>query len=84
MGFADEPSPQALKEFIYRESDVFGDLSEQDRGYVPTAMEGYRRAASIGVAELFMGTPLSNFLETKSLENSNDFFRLEDRRFGHG
>jgi len=28
MGFADELSPQPLKEFIYRESDVFGDLSE--------------------------------------------------------
>lgn len=84
MGLADDPSPEPLKEFIYRESDVFGYLSEQDWGYVPTSMEGYRRAASIGMAELLMGTPLSNLLETKSLKHSNDLFWLEDRRFGHG
>ena len=84
MGLADELSPLTLKEFIYRESDVFGDLSEQYRGYVPTPMEGYRRAASIWMAELLMGTPLANFLETKSLKHSSDLFRLEDRHFGHG
>jgi len=62
-----EPSPQALKEFLDCESNIFCYLSEKYRGYIPTAMERYRRAASIGMAELLMGTPLSGFLKTKSL-----------------
>lgn len=83
-GPVDGLSSQASKEFINRESYIFGYLSEQDRRYVPAPVERYRRATSIGMAELLMGAPLSGFLETKPLEHTNDLFWFEDRRFGHG
>jgi hypothetical protein len=73
-----------LKEFFDREADVFGYLSEQDRGYISSAVKGDRRAASIGMAELLMGAPLSGFLETKSLKHTSDLFWFQDRHFGHG
>ena len=47
-GLAAGPSSEALKEFIDREADVFGYLSEQDRGYIWSAVKWDRRAASIG------------------------------------
>ena len=40
-------SSQVQKEFINRESDIFRYLSEQDRRYVPAAVERHRRATSI-------------------------------------
>lgn len=59
-------------------------LSEQYRGYIPSTVEGDRRAASIRMAELLVGTPLSGFLEAKSFEHADDLFWLEDRGFCHG
>ena len=43
-----------LEQFIKRETDVFSDLTEQNRGDVSTLMEWNRCAATCRIAELFV------------------------------
>jgi hypothetical protein len=73
-----------LEEFFDREFDVFGYLSQKYRGDISPTVEGHCRAASIGMAELFVGSSLSEFVEAKSLEHTDDFSWLQDRDFHHG
>jgi hypothetical protein len=73
-----------LEEFFDREFDIFGNLSQKDRGDIPPTVEGYGRATSIGMAELFMRPSLSDFVEAKSLEHTDDFPWLQDGAFHHG
>ena len=73
----------ALEEIIKREPDVFGDLTEQDRGDVPTLMKRNRCAVPRSIAELFVRSALANFGETKLDEDSNDFIGLEDGSLAH-
>jgi len=73
-----------LKEFFDREAYIFGYLSEKYRGYVPSTVKGYRRGASIGMSELLVGTPLSDFLESKSFEHAYDLSWLKNWNLYHG
>jgi hypothetical protein len=68
--------PQKL---VYREADIFSDLAKQDWGNVSIRMERHRCASSIGVAELFVRTPLPNLLKADALKNSCDFLGFQDR-----
>lgn len=43
-----------LEQLIKRETDVFGDLTEQDWGDISTPMEWNRCAAACRIAELFV------------------------------
>lgn len=54
-----------LEEIIKREPDVFGDLTEQDRGNVSTLMKRNRCASTRGIAELFVRSALADFGETE-------------------
>jgi hypothetical protein len=73
-----------LEEFFDREFDVLGYLPQKYRGEIPPTVEGYGRAASIGMAELFVGSSLSDFVEAKSLEHADDFSWLQGGDFHHG
>jgi hypothetical protein len=68
--------PQKL---VYREANIFSDLAKQDWGNVSTRMERNRCASAIGMAELFVRTPLPNLLKADALKNSHDFFWFQDR-----
>ena len=46
-------------------------------------MEGDGGDAPVGMAELLVRTPLADFCEAQSLEQRDDFTRLENRRFRH-
>ena len=50
----------------------------------PPTVEGYGRAASIGMTILFVGPSLSDFVEARSLEHTDDFSWLQDGDFHHG
>ncbi len=54
-----------LEKLIKCESNVFGDLAEQDWRDVPAFMKWYRCAAACGIAELFVRSALTNLSETK-------------------
>ena len=43
-----------LEQFIKREADIFGNLTEQDGRDVSTLMKRHRCAAAGGIAELFV------------------------------
>lgn len=43
-----------LEKLIKREADVFGYLTQQDRGDIPALVKWNRRAAACRIAELFM------------------------------
>jgi hypothetical protein len=73
-----------LEKLIKCETDVFGDLAEQDGRDVPALMEWNRCAASRGIAELLVRPALADFGETEFDENGDDFIGLEDRNIAHG
>jgi len=43
-----------LEQLIKRDTDVFGNLTKQDWGDVPTLMKRNRCAAACGIAKLFV------------------------------
>ncbi len=51
-------------EFFCGETDIFGDLSNEDRRYLPPAVIRNRRAATIRMAKLFMRAALADFRES--------------------
>lgn len=74
----------ALKEFLDCESNIFCYLSEKYRGYIPSTVKVYRRGATIGMPELLVGPPLSDFLESKSFEHAYDLPWLKNGNLYHG
>ena len=72
-----------LQEFLNREPDVFGYLLQQDGRNVSAGMERDCRSPTVGMTKLLVGTPLPDFDETKTLEDGDNFFRLEYRQGTH-
>lgn len=66
------------KQFLHRQTDVTRDLAEEDRRNITTAMERYRRAASIGMPVLAMRPTLTDFDEPQSFQQRHHLARLED------
>lgn len=73
-----------FEELIKREADVFGDLTEQDRGNVSTLVKRHRCAATGGIAELFMRAALADFGEAKFGEDGYYFAGFENGNVAHG
>jgi hypothetical protein len=72
-----------LEQFIKREADIFGNLTEQDRGDVSTLMKRHRCTATSGITELLVRTALANFGEAEFDKNGYDFIGFEDRNIAH-
>lgn len=72
-----------LQKILNGHADVFGDLPEQDGGEVASGMESHGRAPAVYMPKLFVRAALTNFLKPQSLQNRNDFARLENGNAGH-
>jgi hypothetical protein len=72
-----------LEQLIKCETDVFGDLTEQDWRDVSTLMEWHRCAPSGRIAELFVRTALANFGEPESEKNGYNFIGFKDGNIAH-
>lgn len=72
-----------LEKFIKRDADVFGNLTEQDRGDISTLMERHRCTAASGIAELFVRAALADFSESEPDKNGYDFIGFEDGNIAH-
>jgi hypothetical protein len=57
------------QEFLYRQTDVFGDLAEQNRGDIADAMKGDGCAAAIRMAVLSVGPALTHLLKPERFKN---------------
>ena len=75
----DQAALAALHHFLHRESDILGDPAQQGGRDVASLVERDCRAPAIFMAELFMRAALADLDETESIEDPNDFLRLEDR-----
>jgi hypothetical protein len=53
------------QEFLDSQTDVFGDLAEENRGYISAFMERHGGIAAIRMAEVLVGTTLPDFREAK-------------------
>jgi hypothetical protein len=67
-----------LEKIVYREANIPSDLAKQDRGNVSAGVERNRRPSTIGMAKLFMRTPLSNFLKADAPKNSHDLLWFQN------
>ncbi len=72
-----------LQEFLDAQTDIAGYLPQQRWGDVASFVERHRRSASVGMAELLVGTALSDFNKSESGKDGHDLARLENRN-GHG
>ncbi len=72
-----------LEELIKREADVFGDLTEQDWGNVPTLVKRHGCAATDDIPELFVRAALADFGEAEFGEDGYDFAGFEDGNIAH-
>ncbi len=72
-----------LEKLIKCETDVFGNLTEQDWRNVSALMERNRCAAASSVTKLFVCPALTNFGEAKLDENSDDFVGFEYGNIAH-
>ena|ERR1700682_1101664 len=71
------------EQLLNGQTNVLGDLTQQVWGNVAPAVIWDGRSATIGMAELLVRTALAYFNKPQSVENRNDFARLEDRNAGH-
>ena len=72
-----------LEKLIKYETDVFGNLTEQDWRNVSALMERNRCAAASSATKLFVWPALTNFGEAKLDENSDDFVGFEYGNIAH-
>ena len=72
-----------FEQFFDTQTDILGDLAQQDRGNIPTGVERHGSAATIGMTELLVGTALSGFDEAERLQEGNDLAWLENRDARH-
>ncbi len=73
----------SLQKHRHRHANILGDLSEQDRGNIPAAMNRHGRASAIWMAKLLVGAPLPNFFKTQCFKSCGNFTGLEDRELRH-
>ncbi len=81
--YVTRPSLPGRQERLYGNPDVLGDLPQQDRGDIPTAMERYRCASPVRMTILLMRASLSNLRKTQRLELGGHFSGLEDGKRRH-
>ena len=77
------PSLPSRNERLYGDPDIFGDLPQQNRGDIPTAMERYRCASTVRMTVLLVGASLSNLGKTQRLELGSHFPGFEDGKLCH-
>jgi len=65
-----------FQEFFDGQTDIFGNLSEEDWGDVSPRMEWNRGAPTIGVAKLLVTSFLANLRKTEAFQNVYHFSRL--------
>jgi hypothetical protein len=65
-----------FQEFFDGQTDIFGNLSEEDGGDVSPRMEWNRGAPTIGAAKLLVASFLANLRKTKAHQNVYHFSRL--------
>lgn len=73
----------AFDELFGRQPDVLRDLAQQGRRDVAPGVKRNRRPATVGMAELLVGTFLPNFREAQALQKGNDLPRLEGGQRAH-
>ena len=66
----------SLQEFFDGQTDIFGNLPEENGGDISPGMEWNRRAPTIGVAKLLVASFLTNSRKTKALKDAYHFSRL--------
>ena len=67
-----------VQEFADTHTDVPSNSTKDYRQYVPTAMVGNRRDATIRMPQPHMGTALPHRPKSKCYQTGNDLSRLED------
>ena len=71
------------EEVLRAHAGILDDPTQQNRGYVPTGMHGYRCPATIGMSELLMRPSVPNLDEAQPKQYSNHLPWLQDRQAGH-
>jgi hypothetical protein len=59
----------AAQQYFQSDTDIFGNLSQENGRNVTTLVEWHRRRPAIRMSKLFVGTALSNFSETEILKS---------------
>jgi hypothetical protein len=78
------PRLSDCEEFPHCKPDVVGDAPQQGGSDVTAGVEGHRGAAPIRVAELLVGSLLSNLGEPEPFEQCSDLPRPQNRDVAHG
>lgn len=65
-------------------TDVAANLPQQYRGNISSLVERNRCPATVGMAELFVGSTLPNLAEAEFLQACDYLARLENRKLRHG
>lgn len=71
------------EEFVHGQINVFDDLAKQDRRDVVAGMERNRRATSVRMAILLVGSALSHFLKSQVFQYPDDLARFKHRNITH-
>lgn len=71
------------QELNQRQTDVAGNLSQQERRDISASVKRNRGGTPIRMSELFVGAALPNFDEAEPFKTSDDFTRLEYRTARH-
>ena len=71
------------QELLHCDSDIFGDLTQQDGRKIASGVEWNGCTPTIDMPKLFVGAALTNLLEPQSLQNRDDLARLENWYSGH-
>jgi len=71
------------EELIHGQINVFDDLAKQDRRDVVAGMERNRRATSVRMAKLLVGSALSHFLKAQVFQYPDDLARFKYRNITH-
>jgi hypothetical protein len=71
------------KHLFDRETDVPGDLAEQDGRDVSPLVEGHGCGAAVGMPELFVRPSLASLREAEVAKDGDNLSGLENRRSGH-
>lgn len=72
-----------LEKLIECETDVFGNLTEQDGGDISALMKWNRCAAACCITELLVRSALADFGEAEFDKNGDNFIWFEDRNIAH-
>jgi hypothetical protein len=72
-----------LEHLGHRETDIFGDLAEENRRNVAAGVKRNRCTATGAITKLFVRPTLPHFGEAQFAQDRYDFGRLENRDVAH-